>query len=320
MSAPAFLSERRGQLAVPFLLILPSFILITIFLVEIGQISREKIRQQFAIDAAATLEMESYTDLLNRLAYINGVFPHRIFRGGPGAAGNPSGLYPTAQRPFRVEDPVWPISGGVGGTNPDPPANFGILHMHLPGEGGVAIEAAEKAAFDYFSVYNWLGDVATAQKIVFEKTTLKNHDLLRKGLWMNLRTSGGGAPCGETAADCGGEATKAFGNIDIRMSYLQGFKHCPVIVTINGKNYVGELAEPFNFSGAGLFQLATVPQHQLKAMEDGWVAKTHFDPGPNHFAHNFVEAMNPYVRARVTTKGGSVWPDTTPKYYTRLYP
>lgn len=312
--------RSSGQLAIPFLLVLPSFFIITIFLIETGQISREKIRQQFAIDAAATLEMESYADLLNRLAYVNGVFPHRIFRGGPGAGGSPSGLYPTAQRPFSTDEAVWPISGGVAGGNPDPPTNFGIIHMHLPGEGGVAIEAAEAAAFNYFSVYNWLGDVATAQKIVFEKTTLHNHDLLRKGLWMNLRTTGGSASCGETASDCGGEAASSFGNVTIRMSYLQGFKHCPVIVTIGGQTYTGELEEPFSFSGSGLWQLATVPQDQIKAMEDGWVAKTHFDPGPNQFKIDFHTSLDPYVRGRVTTRGGKVWPDTTPKFYTRLYP
>ncbi|MBI5596587.1 MAG: hypothetical protein HY928_10905 [Elusimicrobia bacterium] len=310
---------ERGQLSIPFLLVIPSFFLLTVFLIEVGMISREKIRQQFALDAAATLEMESYADLLNRLAYVNGVFPHRIFRGGMDAAG-PSGLYPTAQRPFTAEDPVWPISGGVGGSNPDPPQNFGILHMHLPGEGGVAMEAAEKAAWNYFSVYNWLGDVATAQKLVFEKTTLKNHDLLRKALWMNTRTAGGTATCGETAQDCGTEAAHSFGTVDVRMHYLQGFKHCPVVVTIGGQTYVGELEGAFNFSGSGLWQLATVPQDQLKAMEDGWVAKTHFDPGPNHFGANFKDMMDPFVRARVSTRGGHVWPDTTPKYYTRMYP
>lgn len=311
--------SSRGQLAVPFLLVLPSFFLIVMFLVQIGQISREKIRQQFAIDAAATLEMESYADLLNRLAYVNGVFPHRIFRGGMGAAG-PSGLYPTAHQPFTMDDPVWPIRGGVGGTNPDPPTNFGILHMHLPGEGGVAMEAAETAAYNYFSVYNWLGDVATAQKLVFEKTTLRNHDLLRKALWMNTRTSSGAGSCGEFASECGDLAAASFGDVTIRMHYLQGFKHCPVVVTIGGQTYVGELEGAFNFAGSGLFQLATVPQDQLKAMEDGWVAKTYFDPGPNDFGTNFVDFMKPYVRARVTTRGGRVWPDTTPKYYTRLYP
>lgn len=314
------LRSERGQLAVPFLLVLPSFILIVIFLLEIGMMSREKIRQQFALDAAATLEMESYADLLNRLAYVNGVFPHRIFRGGMDAGGDPSGLYPTAQRSFTLDDPVWPIRGGVAGADPDPPLNFGILHMHLPGEGGVALDAAEQAAYNYFSVYRWLGDVATAQKIVFEKTTLKNHDLLRKALWMNTRKAGGTASCGESPQDCGLEAASAFGTVDIRMHYLQGFKHCPVVVTIGGQTYVGELTEPFNFSGQGLWQLATVPQHQLKAMEDGWVAKTHFDPGPNHFGADFTALMNPFVRARVTTRGGQVWPDTTPKYYTRLYP
>ncbi|TBR23713.1 hypothetical protein EPO15_05405 [bacterium] len=319
MNLPERLRGRGGQLAVPFLLVLPSFFLIVIFLVQIGHLSREKIRQQFAIDAAATLEMESYADLLNRLAYVNGVFPHRIFRGGPENA-TPSGLYPTAQRPFSTDEPVWPISGGVAGGNPDPPTNFGILHMHLPGEGGVAMDAAETAAYNYISVYRWLGDVATAQKLVFEKTTLRNHDLLRKALWMNTRTASGGASCGEFASECGELAAAGFGDITIRMHYLQGFKHCPVVISIGGQSYVGELEGAFNFAGAGLFQLATIPHDQLKAMEDGWVAKTHFDPGPNDFGTNFKEMMDPYVRSRVTTRGGQVWPDTTPKYYTRLYP
>ena len=53
----ANLRDRRGQLSVPFLLVIPSFLIIVVFLVEIGNISREKIRNQFAIDVAATLEM-----------------------------------------------------------------------------------------------------------------------------------------------------------------------------------------------------------------------------------------------------------------------
>ena len=314
------LKDRRGQLSVPFLLVIPSFLVIVVFLVEIGNISREKIRNQFAIDVAATLEMESYADLLNRLAYLNGVFPHRIFRGGPGAGGPGSGIYPSASHGFDPGDMTWPISGGPGGSNPDPPANFGILHMHLPGEGGVAMDAAETAAYNYISVYRWLGDVATSQKVVFEKTTLRNHDLLRKSLYMNLVKTGGTASCGDAPELCGDEAAHAFGDVTIRMHYLSGFKHCPVVITIAGQSYVGELQGAFNFAGSGLWQLATVPKNQLKDMEDGWVAKTHFDPGPNHFAANFQEMMEPYVRARVTTRGGHVWPDTTPKYYTRMYP
>ena len=45
MNFAGLLADRRGQLAVPFLLVLPSFFLIVMFLVQIGQISREKIRQ-----------------------------------------------------------------------------------------------------------------------------------------------------------------------------------------------------------------------------------------------------------------------------------
>src|SRR3989338_7946391 len=40
----------------------------------------EKIRQQFATDSAAFIQMGDYTNLLNRTAYVNGAFPYRIFK------------------------------------------------------------------------------------------------------------------------------------------------------------------------------------------------------------------------------------------------
>ncbi len=51
-----------------------------VFLIfETAKLSREKIRHQFAIDAAAFVEMTNYSDFLNRSAYVNGPFPMRIF-------------------------------------------------------------------------------------------------------------------------------------------------------------------------------------------------------------------------------------------------
>lgn len=318
--------DRRGQLSVPFLLAIPAFFLFVVAVIEIISISREKIRQQFALDISATLEMESYTDLLNKLAYLNGVFPHRIFKGANSVGGGATGAYPAASAGFSTDDPLWPIRyqglrayANVPDDGVNPPDNFGILHMHLPGEGGVAVGQAEQVAYNYISVYQWLGDVATSQKITFEKTVLLKHDQLRQSMWMNLLNSAGSG-CSDTVLTCGSEASNAFGNISIRMHYLEGFKNCPVIVTIAGQSYVGELTSPFKFSGSGLWQLATVPQPQVDAMCDGWVAKTHFDPGPNHFKADWVPMMQPYVRAKVATCGGHLWPDTTPKYYTRLYP
>jgi len=49
---------------------------------ETAKLSREKIRHQFAVDAAVFVEMTNYSDFLNRTAYVNGAFPMRIFDEG----------------------------------------------------------------------------------------------------------------------------------------------------------------------------------------------------------------------------------------------
>lgn len=311
---------QHGQLIIPALFVLPIFFLVTIFVIEIGKLSREKIRQQFALDAASTLEMEQYTDTLNRLAYINGVFPHRIFKGGMNVGGGRSGLFPSSNRSMVWDDPSWPIRFGGNRSYanvPDPPINFGILHMAPEGTNAVAIEEANRVAANYISVYRWLGDVATAQKLVFEQTTLKNHSLLRKSLWMNLRRENDDSPCSRSPEECGDQAAQAYSPIKIRMHYVQGFKHCPVIISLAGQTYVGELTEPFIFDGSGLFQLATIPRSDLRMLENGFVIKQPWTPDANYFGVSFGQ---PYVRAHVISRGGQVWPDTTPKYYTRLQP
>lgn len=71
---------ERGQIAIPCLFILPSMFLFVFLLYETGKLSREKIRHQFATDAAASVEMTNYSDYLNRTAYGNGAFPDRLFK------------------------------------------------------------------------------------------------------------------------------------------------------------------------------------------------------------------------------------------------
>ena len=61
---------------------LPSLFLVVYLLFETAKISREKIRHQFAVDAASFIEMTNYSDFLNRSAYVNGAFPQRIFYEG----------------------------------------------------------------------------------------------------------------------------------------------------------------------------------------------------------------------------------------------
>ncbi|MFA5140879.1 MAG: hypothetical protein WC728_16755 [Elusimicrobiota bacterium] len=313
-----------GQVIIPFLFVLPSFIILLIFLVEIGNLSTEKIRQQFALDAAATAQMEQYTDLLNRLAYINGVFPQRIFRGGMGAAGAASMLYPSLVEPIEDGTLSWPIRYGGGrpaaAYTENPPENMGILHAHLPTEGAVELEAANRAAYNYINIYRWLGDVAAAEKLIFERTAGKDQVILRKSMFYNLFNNPASPECQSDPANCGVNAAKQFPKLDIRTHYISGFQHCPTIVTIGGQTYVGVLAGAFNFSGSGLFQLATVPPEQVERLKEGYLVKNRWNPPPNHFGINLKDAADPYVRAHVSSSGGKIWPDTTPKFMTRLSP
>ena len=82
MNATAALLRRarRGQILLPSLLVIPSLLIFVYLLFETTKISREKIRQQFAVDSAAFIQMGDYTNLLNRTAYVNGPFPYRIFK------------------------------------------------------------------------------------------------------------------------------------------------------------------------------------------------------------------------------------------------
>jgi hypothetical protein len=84
--SPAFalrvvrLARRGGQILLPSLLVIPSLLLFVYLLFETTKVSREKIREQFAIDSAAFIQMGDYTNLLNRTAYVDGAFPYRIFK------------------------------------------------------------------------------------------------------------------------------------------------------------------------------------------------------------------------------------------------
>jgi hypothetical protein len=74
--------RRLGQVIIPSLFLFPTFMLFVYLIYETAKLSREKIRHQFAIDAAVFVEMTNYSDFLNRTAYVNGAFPMRIFDEG----------------------------------------------------------------------------------------------------------------------------------------------------------------------------------------------------------------------------------------------
>ncbi|MBI5631054.1 MAG: hypothetical protein HY921_09235 [Elusimicrobia bacterium] len=73
---------RQGQIVIPALFIFPSLFLFIFLIFETAKLSQQKIRHQFAVDAAAFVELTNYSDFLNRSAYVNGAFPMRIFYEG----------------------------------------------------------------------------------------------------------------------------------------------------------------------------------------------------------------------------------------------
>ncbi|MFA6584049.1 MAG: hypothetical protein WCS77_07120 [Elusimicrobiaceae bacterium] len=72
--------SKGGQLAIPAVFIIPTLFIFVFLLFETAKLSREKIKRQFAVDSATFIELQNYSDNFNRFAYVNGAFPHRIFR------------------------------------------------------------------------------------------------------------------------------------------------------------------------------------------------------------------------------------------------
>ena len=74
------LKNKRAQIVLPAILLIPTILLVIYLLFETAKLSRFKIRNQFALDSAAFIEMTSYSNFLNAVAYTNGAFPFRVFR------------------------------------------------------------------------------------------------------------------------------------------------------------------------------------------------------------------------------------------------
>ena len=337
----------------PAIFLLAPLFLFVVLIYEETRLSRDKIRQQFAIDLAAAEEMEQYTGVLNRLAYVNGVFPDRIFReiyGNNWAAYYAAGVIPAAPGGVNASSPIWPIQyggGGYGGGRdwanvPEPPADLGYLHLNpanssnirhegdpnanptlvtlsqvnsggsIDGSTLTTLEAAQTVALGFIQVYQWLGDVAAAEKLVFEQSILANHPLLREGLLLNLMDGCPGGPSG-----CGVEAANDFQRILISEHTLAGFKYCAVLVNMGGQVYNGVMSGAFSFGFNGLWQLSTVSRSDLAMLKQGFVVTEHWTPSRNYFQVTWPDV---YVRTLVSTSGGSVWPNTTPKYATHSAP
>jgi hypothetical protein len=236
-------AKRSGQILLPSLLVIPSLLLFVYLLFETTKISREKIRQQFAVDSAAFIQMGDYTNLLNRTAYVDGAFPYRIFKEAydcppekPLQRADETGeicpfrmLYEAGAFPKYKDDhegtqpdettfnglSQWPIeydqSVAVRSNvqkNPNGDASLDLFTLITQKQGGIEIMLEWGTASGYFKfysqVYALLGSVEESQYTVFDRLT-DNFNFFRKSYYLNSNVcdSAAAASCGQDGLDTG---------------------------------------------------------------------------------------------------------------------
>jgi hypothetical protein len=216
--------RRLGQVIIPALFLFPTLMLFVYLIYETAKLSREKIRHQFAIDAAVFVEMTNYSDFLNRTAYVNGAFPMRIFDEGfydtkldcdmkSGCNGPKSlwwilcqnGVFPMrsgdcSSRSDYTTEKAWDIKyGGKGtgknssppdlGSNPSGNSDVMTILTGLNPEDDanrfwLNWDDANQIYKLYVQIYQLLGSVEDAQYSVLMRLAA-SHNFLRKSYWLN---------------------------------------------------------------------------------------------------------------------------------------
>ncbi|MBI3565316.1 MAG: hypothetical protein HY079_08985 [Elusimicrobia bacterium] len=210
------LRSRAGQIVIPAMLIFPTLFLFVYLIYETAKLSREKIRHQFAMDAAAFVEMTNYSDFLNRTAYVNGAFPMRIFEEGYGdfpaeCEGHhdpcpPVEYYPpkasyadvlyknsafprslTGKHTYGTEgswDIAYPEPKNGGGSAPQLNEPYELFTLHdaewLWHQWDLATEIYKL----WVQIYSLLGSVEDAQFSVLKRLS-GDHSFMKKSYWLN---------------------------------------------------------------------------------------------------------------------------------------
>ena len=230
-------AKRAGQILIPSLFVIPSLLLFVYLLFETTKVSREKIRQQFAVDSAAFIQMGDYTNLLNRTAYVNGAFPYRIFKEAyecppenpmQMASGTgeicpydmlyAAGAFPKSTKDLKGQQPVsldgdtkWTIEFDAVrtefATNPSGAANKPVFDL-ITWDQGNKIMLEWGTAIGYYKfyaqVYTLLGSVEESQWTVFDRLT-ENFNFFRKSYYLNANT----AECVNNPQICGNDGVNS---------------------------------------------------------------------------------------------------------------
>jgi len=329
---------RSGQIILPALFVFPSLILFVWLIFETAKLSKEKIRHQFAIDAAAFVEMTNYSDFLNRTAYVNGAFPMRIFDEGFGTYAvdcdkKTNNCKPTTMKELLYENGVFPKSpqssgfddmkqwniryGGKVGErkNPaspnDPPdldETIEFLTWQNAHDYWINWDEAQSLYKLYVQIYQLLGSVEEAQYSVLQRLS-SGHNFLQKSYWLNT---------GDSLADVQ-EAVSSF------HASAAGFKavpYCHKKIMFYGNKPTDDTFQgwqewappkpidaPYMQSckdGPGLFQVMWVNPNEIKKMKAGYPVVQHWKAPKNYFnvdfntGHRALDNGRPKVRATVT--------------------
>ena len=204
------LGSRRGQIVIPAMLIFPTLFLFVYLIFHTAQLSREKIRHQFAMDAAAFVEMTNYSDFLNRTAYVNGAFPMRIFEEGYGdfpaeCEGKVehcnqvmysdilyrNGAFPRSEsgkKGFSTEGKWDIVYGGAGASkNQGPPQLQEPFHLFTMDDANKfwhSFDLATEIYKLYVQIYSLLGSVEDAQYTVLKRLA-GEHSFMKKSYFLN---------------------------------------------------------------------------------------------------------------------------------------
>ncbi len=288
--------SRAGQIVIPAMLLFPTLFLFVYLIYETAKLSREKIKHQFAMDAAAFVEATNYSDFLNRTAYVNGAFPMRIFEQGyddfPAECEGKvehcdkltyaeilyqNGIFPRSQsgkKEFRNEE-SWDIAYGGKGSNknsssPTIDDPVVLFSMDNANKFWHPWDLATEVYKLYVQVFSLLGSVEDAQWQVLKRLTKdSNHSFLQKSYWLNTGDS----------ANYGAELARSF---DVALGEFKTTPHCVRKLIYHGNRHMGgtgiqqyrvfgtdppvDLPDSPGCSGGGLFQMQTVDNGTINAL------------------------------------------------------
>ncbi|MCR4819576.1 MAG: hypothetical protein K5838_00455 [Elusimicrobiales bacterium] len=334
--------RRSGQILIPSLLVIPSLLIFVYLLFETTKLSREKIRQQFAIDSAVFIQMGDYTNLFNRTAYVNGAFPYRIFKEQYGCGEDynyseetadtgqkkcmyelliESGAIPnyTKDTEFNTNSPrtpteiPWDIrySRNDNSNNPVEGSNENIPELWIINKDQavnyyLGWDFLISVYQFYAEVYTLLGSVEAAQIEVFNRITDKS-TFLRKSYYLNAGTQ----ECQRSPNSCAEQAVRYFSSAkvtaNIRRLIAIGF-YGKIRTSGLSPYYIGKTNPPMTMEGEGLFQTAGFSTSVLNSIGNGIDVYQGWDAPPNYFNKDFnrlsacKETGKPCVHSKIASQ------------------